>query len=193
MQLKDQINELRIWTGPIIWLLAILAAAATLLVGADFLRTKNANTNIQALLDGKDVEIQPARAESEEVLARINELLRRDRLDEAQTLYSSSETRISIDVRALALFNIANERTRQATEFVRKGDIDRGTALVNVAKSEYRMALKLKPDDWDARYNLDVAMRIVRDLPQADNLPDDEQQTPKKLWTDLPGVPKGLP
>jgi mxaK protein len=37
-------------------------------------------------------------------------------------------------------------------------------------------------------------MRLVRDLPQG--VGEDEQkplETPDKLWTDLPGVPKGLP
>lgn len=193
MQLDNPFAEMKSWRGPLFWLLALLTAAATLAFGADLLRTKHANTTIRALLDKQDVEIEPARADSEEVLARINELIRRDRLDEAQTLLSSSEARISTDVRALALYNIANERTRRASEFVRKGEIDRATAFVNVAKSEYRLALKLKPNDWDTRFNLDVAMRIVRDLPQAENLPDEDQQTPKKLWTDLPGVPKGLP
>lgn len=193
MQLNYRFDDLKFWSGPLCWLLAVLAAIATVVVGADFLRTKNANSNIWALLNKQDVAIQPARAESEEVLARLNELIRRDRLDEAQRLLSSAEARISPDVRALALYNVANERTRQAVEFIRKGDIDRGTALVNVAKSEYRLALKLNPGDWDTRYNLDVAMRIVRDLPQAENLPDEDKETPKKLRTDLPGVPKGLP
>lgn len=96
-------------------------------------------------------------------------------------------------MRARALYNIANERTRRGSEFVRRGDLDHAAALINVAKSEYRLALKLDPNDWNTKFNLDIAMRIVRDLPQAENLPDDEQATPKKVWTDLPGVPKGLP
>jgi mxaK protein len=96
-------------------------------------------------------------------------------------------------LRALALYNLANERTRQGVEFVRKGDLDHAAALINVAKTEYRLALKIDPRDWNTKYNLDIAMRIVRDLPQADNLSDEELQTPKKIWTDLPGVPKGLP
>jgi mxaK protein len=34
----------------------------------------------------------------------------------------------------------------------------------------------------------------VRDLPRAEGENDeDAQKDPAKLWTDLPGVPKGLP
>ena len=66
--------------------------------------------------------------------------------------------------------------------------------MVMLAKAEYRNALRIDPQNWNAKYNLDVAMRLVRDLPQA--VGEDEEkplETPEKLWTDLPGVPKGLP
>lgn len=185
-------SDLLSWRGPLLWLATSVALVAALLFATDLLKARHANEVMRALGERRDVAIG-AGAPSEVVLARINELLRRDRLDEAQTLLSSSEARIAPGVRALALYNIANERTRQAAEFVRKGDIDKATALVNLAKSEYRLALRLDPESWDTRYNLDVAMRIVRDLPQADNPVDEQKGTPKKIWTDLPGIPKGLP
>jgi mxaK protein len=180
------------WRGPALWLAALATLAATLFLAAMLLKARHANEVMRDLLARRDVAVD-AGAPSEVILARINELLRRDRLDEAQVLLSSSQARIEPKVRSLALYNIANERTRQAAELVRKGDIDKATALINLAKSEYRMALRLSPDNWDTRYNFDVAMRIVRDLPQADLPVDESKTTPKKIWTDLPGVPKGLP
>jgi mxaK protein len=92
------------------------------------------------------------------------------------------------------LYNMANARMRAAMTAIGKGDYDKAIPLVTLSKSEYRNALRLDPEDWDAKYNLDIAMRLVRDLPQA--VGEDEEkplQTPEKLWTDLPGVPKGLP
>jgi mxaK protein len=192
MQL-DRLSILKSWRGPLTWLLAALACAASVTTFTHFWRTKADNETIQSLLAHKDITVDPTYASGEVVLARINELIRRDRLDEAQTLLGSTETRMEPRLRALALYNLANERTRQGAEFVRKGDLDHAAALINVAKTEYRLALKIDPHDWNTKYNLDVAMRIVRDLPQADNLSDEEQQTTKKIWTDLPGVPKGLP
>ena len=192
MQL-DQLSLLKSWRGPLIWLLAVSASATTMTTFSQFWRTKADNETIRSLLAHKDIAVDPNHASGEVVLARINDLIRRDRLDEAQTLLGSSETRMKPKIRALALYNLANERTRQGAEFVRKGDLDHAAALINVAKTEYRLALKIDSHDWDTKYNLDVAMRIVRDLPQADNLSDEEQQTTKKIWTDLPGVPKGLP
>jgi mxaK protein len=59
---------------------------------------------------------------------------------------------------------------------------------------KFRSLLRLKPDDWDAKYNYDIAMRLVRDLPKGEGEDQhDPLKTPEKLWTDLPGVPKGLP
>ncbi len=92
------------------------------------------------------------------------------------------------------LYNMANARMRAAIAAIGKGDYDKAIPLVALAKSEYRSALRLDAADWDAKYNLDIAMRLVRDLPQA--VGEDEEkplETPQKLWTDLPGVPKGLP
>lgn len=187
------LNAILAWRGPLIWALAAIAVISSAATSMKLWRTHAANDTIAALTANKDVEIDKDRAPSEVILARINELLFHDRLDDAQILLSSSETKIEPAVRARALYNIANDRTRKGAEFVRKGDLDRAAAQINVAKSEYRLALKLDPHDWNTKFNLDIAMRIVRDLPQADNLPDEDQSTPKKVWTDLPGVPKGLP
>jgi mxaK protein len=181
------------WRGPILWMLALLALLFTASTVLQVLRIRSANDAIASLAANKDVSIDPKTSPSEVILARVNQLIFHDRIDDAHTVLSSREASIDPHVRARALYNIANERTRRAAEFVRKGDLDHAAALVNVAKSEYRLALKLDPSDWNTKFNLDIAMRIVRDLPQAENLPDDEQATPKKVWTDLPGVPKGLP
>lgn len=193
MQLSSILKATLPWRGPLIWLLALVAVCFSLAAAVELWRTKTANQTILDLQNGKDIAITARTAPSEVVLARINSLIFHDHLDEAQTLLGSAETNLDPRVRAFALYNMANERTRKSGEFIRKGDLDHAAALINVAKSEYRLALKLYPNDWNTKFNLDVAMRIVRDLPQADNLPDDEQETSKRIWTDLPGIPKGLP
>ena len=66
---------------------------------------------------------------------------------------------------------------------------------MRIAKALYRKVLTLEPEAFDAKVNLDVASRLVRDFP--DN-PDEEggdpeQPQPKNLWADLPALPRGLP
>jgi mxaK protein len=174
----------------------VLLAASTLwlaFAASDFIRTRGANHNIRELVAKHDIAIDLRHATSQEILARVDESVRRDHIEDAQSILSSVEANLAESVRAEALYNIANARTRLAAESVRTGDIDTATALVNLAKSEYRLALKLDPENWDIRYNLDVAMRVVRDFPPADNPDINAPTAPKNLWTDLPGIPKGLP
>lgn len=174
----------------------ILAAASVLWFGyaaQNLIYALRSNDNIRLLVGRHDVPIDVKRAHPQEILARIDESVRRDHIDDAQSILSITGERLPPSVRASALYNIANTRTRLAAEAVRRGDIDSATAMINLAKSEYRLALKLDSENWDARHNLDVAMRVVRDFPQADNPDLSSPDAPKKLWTDLPGIPKGLP
>ena len=38
--------------------------------------------------------------------------------------------------------------------------------LVELAKQDYRSALKQQPEFWDARFNLEVALRLVPEDPE---------------------------
>lgn len=191
---RSSISTRRHWRlGPAIWLLATASIACFGYAAYDLISARGANSNIRQLVDRKDVPIDVKRAHPQEILARITESVRRDHIEDAQAMLSLAGTTLPPSIRASALYNIANARTRMAAEAVRKGQIDSATAMINLAKSEYRMALKLEPQSWDTRYNLDVAMRIVRDLPQAETEETTSPEAAKKLWTDLPGIPRGLP
>ena len=155
---------------------------------------RQTNTAIEKLRTGSDVEVDAARASAPLLEARAAFLLRRGRFEEAQPFLDQAELRASPAIYAPMLYNMANARMRGAVRSIEKGDFDKAIPLVSLAKSEYRSALRIDPKDWNSKYNLDVAMRLVRDLPQA--VGEDEEkplETPEKLWTDLPGVPQGLP
>ncbi len=185
--------SLHYWRGPALWIALATALALTTGAAARVLNAERANRSIAALIAHQDVRVNPRVAPPEEILARVNELIWRDHIEDAQALLNSAETTLPADVRVAVLYNVANARTRQGAETVQKGDLDGASALVNLAKSEYRLALTLRPEDWDAKYNLDVAMRIVRDLPLANNPSDKTLKTPKQMWYEIPGLPKGLP
>ncbi len=193
MRIEQLLSLLAGQRRSIIWLLAAASAVWFGYAADDFFRTERANRNIRELVSRHDIPIDVRQADPQEILARINESIRRDHMDDAQAALSTAEVSLPANVRGAALYNIANARTLLAGEAVRKGDLDSAAALINLAKSEYRLALHLDPENWDARHNIDVAMRVVRDLPQADNPGTTSPDAPKKLWTDLPGVPKGLP
>ncbi len=179
---------------------ALLAAALIASVGALTVLTwriheiRRDNSTIAALKNGDDIAVDARTAAPEVILARSAFLLQRDRRNDAQSLIDASAAIGDPKQRARLLYNHANARIRDAIAAVERGDNDKAIPLTRLAKDEYRLALRLDPDAWDIKYNFDVAMRIVRDFPgyeqEGEELPPD---APKRLWTDLPGVPKGLP
>ncbi len=178
----------------LLWLALVASAAVFVVAGVQFLAKHRTNAAIDRLRAGSEVAVDAASAPPALLEARAAFLLRRNRIDEAQPLLDQAAARADASILRRMLYNMANARMRAAIAAIGKGDYDKAIPLVTLAKSEYRSALRLDAADWDAKYNLDIAMRLVRDLPQA--VGEDEEkplQTPEKLWTDLPGVPKGLP
>lgn len=173
-------------------LIASLAALGALTWRIQEVRRDNAT--IAALEAGEDVPVDLRTASGEVLFARSRYLLQRDRGEEAQTLLDASSAMADPKLRARLLYNHANARIRDALDAIGRGDHDKAIPITRLAKDEYRLALRLDPDAWDIKHNYDVAMRIVRDFPggevEGEEVPPD---APKRLWTDLPGVPRGLP
>lgn len=173
----------------------VLAASLVLALwlGARLWVVERDNALIASLASGHDLAVS-AEDPPELVFARLHFLLSRDRLDEAQPLLNQlaggTERRLAV----AALYDMANARLRVAFDHLESNRIDPAIPLVRLAKDNYRRALTLDPGFWDGKYNLDVAMRLVRDFPQIEL--EGEELPPeavKKLWTDLPGLPQGLP
>lgn len=175
-------------------LIVVLAAAVT--AGAVFgLRLAAIladNRIIAALAAGRDVSVT-ASADPLVLLARADFLLARDRIDEAQALLTAVVAAGDPRAEQALRFNLANARLRRALELLGENRVDAAVPLVNLAKDDYRRALVLDPEDWNAKYNLDVAMRLVRDFPAVETDGEELPPGPSKLWTELPGLPKGMP
>ncbi|MBS7538861.1 hypothetical protein KHC27_07925 [Ancylobacter lacus] len=180
----------------LLWATLAVLAASLIGVGTAGWRLARAardNAAIDALAAGRDLPLGPA-AGPEAAMARLHFLLLRGRLDEARPVLAAVVARGAPALAAAALYDTANARLRKALEHLEVGQIDAAIPLVRLAKDSYRRALLIDPSFWDAKYNLDIAMRLVRDFPQLDQ--DGEEPPPeaaKRLWTDLPGIPKGLP
>jgi mxaK protein len=175
--------------------IAILAASvgAMLWFGTRLILDRAANATIASLAAGQDVAVAPN--DTPPVLfARLSFLTFRDRLDEAQPLLNRLTTDGNPRLAIAALYDMANARLRLAIDHLGSNDIDPAIPLVRLAKEGYRRALMLDASFWDAKYNLDIAMRLVRDFPQLDIEGEDvPPEAAKRLWTDLPGLPQGLP
>lgn len=151
------------------------------------------NETILALENGHDIEIGPE-ARPEVLLARIAFLAKRDDADRARAFLDALDRRGDAALSTQGHYILANALLRKAFETIDKGDLDAATPFVTLAKRDYRRALEFSPEHWNAKYNLDVAARLVRDYADFERKSGDELYAdPKKLWTDIPGAPKGLP
>jgi mxaK protein len=179
-------------------LAALIAAGGSFVASAwTILAAWRDNRAIAGLLAGTDLAVD-AGSRPEVQAARIHFLLQHDRIEDAQALVSeikaTRDPRPDPHLLADLQFNLANARMRIAFDLIEQNKIDTASSFVGLAKDGYRAALASEPGHWEARYNLDVAMRLVRDFSQTDLNPEETaQEPPKQLWTDLPGTPKGLP
>ncbi len=113
---------------------------------------------------------------------------------EAIRLYSSLRNTKDLDFRARVLHNLANSYLRDgAQHWNAHGVLDyvHVSTQVELAKQYYREALRLNPEDWDARHNLEYAWRITP--PPREKPKSDFQGTKPSVFSTLPGLPGGGP
>jgi mxaK protein len=113
---------------------------------------------------------------------------------EAIRLYASLRNTQDSDLRTRAFHNLAGIYLRDgANHWNAQGVLDYAhvSTQVELAKQNYREALRLNPDDWDARYNLEYAWRITP--PPKEKPKSDFQGSKSSVYSTLPGLPGGGP
>jgi len=70
-------------------------------------------------------------------------------------------------IRSAARYNIATLTLSQGMRLWRDGETELATPMIELAKAGYREVLHGQPDHWEARYNLEIALRLLPD-PVAD-------------------------
>lgn len=152
-------------------------------------------SELAALAANRDIPAERRASATPEIqLARALYLARAGRNEDAQDLLDYLASRGDGRIRGLALYDLGNLRLRQAMAKVEEGSAERAMPLVEIAKSAYRQSLALDPGHWDGKYNLELAMRL---MPEMDRVSNGEDELPpeaqKRIWTGVPGFPRGLP
>ena len=173
--------------------LPVLLGLAALGFGGAAWRADAANRSIAALDAGTDLDPGTG-APAPVLVARIGYLAGHGRLAETEPLVAALDRMGASDAASRARYRVANARMREAFTLLTRGAIDKAGPQVTLARQDYRRALRDRSDFWDAKFNLDVASRLIRDFPEFDRASGDELRAePKQIWTDIPGQPRGGP
>lgn len=105
--------------------------------------------------------------------ARALTASRKGRYDEALKLHKALIQVAPAGLRPAALYNLGNLHLHEA---LKNGPdrLQQSLPLVELAKQSYRDALRIDPDDWDARYNLDRALWLA---PEVEEPPAEESHS----------------
>ena len=149
---------------------AMACAAAVLVNGMRLQQAAQVNRAVAAAAQ-KSAEQDPAPAPTDaprEVrLARAVALAQAGAYDAAFKAYGGLIQQDSLDaIGRQALYNLGNMHLRQAAGAEASAP---AMPMVELAKQRYRDLLRMDSDDWDARYNLERALRLAPEeqAPQA--------------------------
>lgn len=187
----------RRWPSAGRWLPAVLGAvalAALLAAGERLGQAWQADRVNQQMASAAATPGAPAVV----VLAHAIELDRRGQFEEALNAYAEAETVGGDSVRQAVRVNVANLYLRRGILVARQdGHAQRAIAMLQLAKASYRRALRARPDDWNARYNLELALRVLPDFEERNwraSGPEAEERLlkDKAAWTEMVGQPRGM-
>jgi mxaK protein len=119
-------------------------------------------------------------------LARTGDL--QGALDAYRALETAGDPRLRRDAR----FNSGNLYLQQARALAARSDSNAALTMIELAKQSYREVLREDDQDWDARYNLERALRLAPDGDAATDAlppPPDSRHAPSTAR----GVALGLP
>jgi mxaK protein len=182
---------IRVWRSPaMIWGLLAILLAGIVYEGHTIFRIARHNSLIA----------QPERIEVGEktspalVFAKAHQLERSGETLEAMRLYTGILDRGDKHLREQVHYNLGTLYLREAAELWNaKGVLEyvRVNTLVALAKEQLQKALRLNPDNWDARINLEYAHRITP--PAREREQANWQGAKSSVFATVPTIPGGAP
>lgn len=182
MALRKKVHKWMRWI-----FLALLA-----LVTIDGYRLWHAERINNAIADGS-ILMSKAVLPPEGVFAQAYLHAQKGSHDDAIALYKRVERSSAAPLTLAAKYNRGNRYLMQALELDEEAAKQLGLPLIEMAKDTYRAVLRAEPSTWDAKYNLERALRLVPDPDDSDDddLPPPEQS--ERALTTMRGFTLGLP
>lgn len=115
---------------------------------------------------------------------------RQGRLQDALSLYNDAAADPAVAV--AAHYNSANIHLREALELAAQQALAQSPQSVELAKQQYREALRRDPGHWPSKYNLERALWLAPELPD-DAFKGAAPQQSERAVTTMRGFTIGLP
>jgi mxaK protein len=125
-------------------------------------------------------------------IAAAHQPARADRIAEAAALLRRAADSSRGELREIALYDLGNVYLQAALKVVESGADASGLPLFELAKESYRSALMERPDLWDAKFNLELALRAAPD-PDPDDTGAPPVLTGERAVTTMRAFTLGLP
>jgi mxaK protein len=177
-----------------LWGVLLFGTAAMLAQTWTLVGISQSNQSITDLAAGKDVPLEKIVNAAPEVrLARAMVFKKQQRYDEALATLNLILDAPDPALQAKIRYNLGNIYLHLAVVKTEAMAINEAMPLVALAKQAYRQALALDSQFWDAKYNLEVAMRLLPEMDKVSNAEESPVNQKSQLWTTVPGFPRGLP
>ncbi len=175
------------------WVLALLALAvlAALIDAVVLWRTAQTNALIASGQTITDAPGQPPELRFAQAYALAQAQAASGARESALNRYRALQSDARLG--PAARFNSANLLVRQAIEVRASTQPGQAIALLELAKEYYRDVLRDDPAQWDARYNLERAQRLLPDPDEDDGGPVGQERNRERAVTTMRGYSPGLP
>jgi mxaK protein len=175
------------------WVLALLALAVIALVADAWVLWRAAQINT-LIASGEPIADSPG-LPPELRFAQAHALAQERAASGARESALNRYRALQSDARLgpAARFNSANLLVRQAVEVQASTQPGQAIALLELAKEYYRDVLREDPAQWDARYNLERAQRLLPDPEEGEGDPAAEERNRERAVTTMRGHSPGLP
>jgi mxaK protein len=135
----------------------------------------------------------PSSAPPEVRLAQARALAARGDFWAALTLYRQVAAGANGALRQAATYDEGNLLLREGVALNAAGDEARAQPLLQLAKESYRQVLREHPGDWDAKYNLELALRWAPESDDEESLGSPPPINVKRSNIVRRAMPLGLP
>jgi len=176
--------------------IALLLASAAL-AGVLVLETRQivhaayVNQQLAAYLAGQ-LTSAPMSSDARVWIAAAREPERAGQVAPAAALLRRAADASHGQLRQIALYDLGNLYLREALRVRHAGADASALPLLELAKESYRGALLERPDLWDAKFNLELALRVAPD-PDPDDTGAPQIMTGERAVTTMRAFTLGLP